>query len=463
MPGRRALFLTISLLFAATTCAQEIFRAPIMDRPLGTPGLGAAIYYGNDAYTGEPTSTDRVPLMLYEGKRVFAYGNSLGLNFLRNDTIRFGALVRARLTGVDPREIPELEGLDARKNTAEAGLMAGLDTPFGQLSLTGVRDVAGRYDGNEVDLSYRLPVRLDRWTLTPWISVLWQDDRLTGYYYGVSEKESRPGRPAYTPGAARNIAIGLNTAYHWKERVFLFANFGVERFDDEIADSPIVDSSSNLRTFAGASWVFGGESPPPRSKRQNNTGPPLWSWRVHWAYQIRHNIVPLPASGIVIPSRRTPDIVPTQLGLTLSRKIRTGERADLFARASVFRHLEEPYQGNFNSYTLAMAGVVKSFDNFTDKIKFRWGIGFGLSYAEVLPAEEIEGLVNRGKEASRLLLYLELTFDYALDRLIRWKSLENCFVGAVITHRSGVWGGSELLGGVSGGSDWAGLQLECLR
>ena len=463
MPASRALLITVALFLAADASAQELFRAPIMDRPLGTPGLGAALLIGNDAYLGEPSNTDRVPLMLYEGKRVFAYGNSLGFNFLRNDTLQFGALARARFTGVDPGDVPELDGLSERKSTAEAGLTAGLNTAFGQFQLTGVRDVINRYDGEEIDLSYRLPLRFSRWTLTPWVSVLWQDERLTGYYYGVSEDEARPDRPVYTPGDARNIALGLNAAYHWKERVFLFANLGAERLDDEIANSPIVDSSTNARAFLGASWLFGGESPPPRTRGQEYTGPPLWSWRVHWAYQLRHNIVPLPASGIVTPSRRTPDMVPTQVGLTLSRKIRQGQRADLFARAIVFRHLEEPYQDDFNSYTLAIAGVVKSFDNFSDKVKFRWGVGFGLSYAETLPAEEIEGLVNRGKEASRLLLYLELTFDYALDRLIKWKSLENCFVGAVITHRSGVWGGSDLLGNVSGGSDWGGIHLECQR
>ena len=114
-----------------------------------------------------------------------------------------------------------------------------------------------------------------------------------------------------------------------------------------------------------------------------------------------------------------------------------------------FRHFEEPYQDDFNSYTLSMAGVIKTFDNFTNSVKFRWGLGFGLSYVEAIPGQEQQLFVNRNVDSSRLLVYLELNVDYALDRILNWRAARNCFIGAIITHRSGAFGGSELLGGVT--------------
>ena len=184
-----------------------------------------------------------------------------------------------------------------------------------------MRDAIGRYDGDEVDLSYRLPIRLGRWTLTPWASVLWQDARLTGYYYGVSEEEATAGRPAYTPGAARNLAVGVNTAWHVNERFFMFANVGVEKYDDVIANSPIIDSSTNARMLAGAAWTFGGDPPPKRVRGEDYTGPPLWSWRVHWGYQLKHNIFPVAMAGYWTKSVKVPDTLPTQTGFTLGRKL----------------------------------------------------------------------------------------------------------------------------------------------
>ena len=463
MLASRAIVGILLLAITCTVSGQELFRTPIVDAPMGTPALGGAVLAGSDTYRGEPRNYDQLPLILYEGERIFAYGNSLGFNFVRNEMLQFGVIGRARLTSVDPSEIPELEGLEFRDNTLEAGLTANLKTRFGQFSLTAVQDVVGRYDGREVDLSYRFPFHLDRWTLTPWVSLLWQDSRLTNYYYGVSEDEAVPGRPAYTPGSAQNLALGLNTSWQMNDRFFVFANVGIEMYDDVISDSPIIRSSSNARTLAGAGWMFGGESPPPRQRGKKYSGPPLWSYRVHWAYQLKQNIFPVAMSGVWTASNKVPDTLPTQAGFALGRKLRVGERADVVARAAVYRHFEEPFQDPFNSYMLSIGAVVKSFDNFSDKVKFRWGVAMGLSYAETLPAEEVVEFVDNDLDSSRLLLYLEVTYDYALDRLFRSKAFEGCFVGAIITHRSGVYGGSELFGGVAGGTDWGGIHLECVR
>ena len=68
-----------------------------------------------------------------------------------------------------------------------------------------------------------------------------------------------------------------------------------------------------------------------------------------------------------------------------------------------------------------------------------------------------------GKKTSNLLNYLEFQFDFAIGRLIKSALTRDCFFGGTVTHRSGIFGTSDLLGNVSGGSDWVGLHLECLR
>ena len=454
--------LLLMLLGFSQAQAQEIYRTRIADYPDGTPGLGGAAYSGTDNYLGEKTDYDQVPLFLYEGNRVFAHGNSLGFRFVSNDSFSFGALARARIQSVDTSEISELTRITERKGTVEAGLTTMLVTPVGEIQLTAVTDVVGRYDGREVDLTYRLPLRMERWTLSPWVSRVWQDANLTAYYYGVTESEASVDYFAYSPGDARHWVYGLNTSFQLNNRAFLFANVGVEHLDPVVAASPIVESSSNTRAFVGAAWIFGGESPS-RAATKSGDGPPLWSWRIHWAYQLHHNIFPLGLSGIATASRLTPGIVPTQFGVTVSRILRTSERADLFARASVFRHFEEPFQENFNSYNLSMTTLMKSYANFSDEVALRWGLGFGLSYVESIPGQEVQKLVNYSVDYSRLLAYLEAQVDFPLDRIIRSKHLKGCFIGLLITHRSGVFGGSTLLGGVRGGSDWGGIHLECLQ
>ena len=459
----RALLVVVGLLSSTGAASQELYRTPIAETADGTAALGIAAHAGTNNYIGESTSYDQVPLLLYEGRRVFAHGNTLGFRLVKNDWFTFGPLARARLGATEIDKVPELSGLDLRKDALEAGLTTALTTRFGELHLTTTRDVSNRHEGEELDISYRLPLSFRRLTVTPWVSHRRRDENLANYYYGVGESEIAPGRPAYTPGKVNNLAWGLNTSYSFGDHLYVFANVGVERLDDAAAASPIIDSSKHTRGLVGAFWAFGGDPPPPSVRGQAYDGPPLWSWRVHLAYQFKHNIFPLGMSGIITPSNVTKGELPTQAGLTLSRLLRTGKRADIFARAGWIRHFEEPFQENFDSYTLSLASVLKTYDNFTDKVKFRWGFGFGLSYAESIPAQEVQLFVNRYVDHSHLLVYMEMTFDFALDRFIKSERVKGCYVGAILTHRSGAFGNSEILGGVNGGSDWGGIHLECRR
>ena len=453
----------VSVAVVATTNvrAQQLFRTGIADYPEGTPALGLGVYAGTDNYLGEKMDWDQVPLFLYEGKRAFAQGNSFGYRLFRDDTASFAPLVRGRIQSIDPSEVPELRRLVERESTIEAGATATFSTALGELQLTHVADVLGRHDGVESDFTYRIPIRGERWSLTPWISVIWQSADLTGYYYGVSESESIGDRPSYTPGDARNLVYGINASYRLGDRGLLFANVGIENLDSTIADSPIVESDTNTRGFVGASWIFGGNDPTQPPAGHDGHAPSLWTWRVHWSYQLKHNIFPLPFGGALTKSSVVPETTPTQLGITLSRLLKTSERADLLARASVFRHREEPFQDNFLSYNVGFTGLLKSYANHSDDVAFRWGAGVGLSYVEAIPGQEVQFLVNYSRDFSKLLLYLEVQWDFALDRLIKSELLEGCFLGLLITHRSGVFGGSTVTGGVKGGSDWGGVHLEC--
>lgn len=464
-PGAAGLLLAAALL-PLLVQAQEIVRVPIVDEAEGTPGLGGLLRVGHQAYLGEPSRTDFIPLYLYEGRYAFAHGTSFGIHALRNDWVTFDLLGRMGLNRMLPDDISELRGLREREHTLDAGASLGFRSPLGELQFTAVKDVVDRSNGREFDLSYRLPIRHGRWTFTPWVSLIRQDENLTAYYYGVSPIEATPERPAYVPGEAQNLAYGLNTAFRMNDRFFMFANVGVDEVDDTIASSPIVESSRNVRLMAGGAYLF---APParPRLSDVDSAGIPVdrprWSWRVHWAYQIFHNIFPLGMAGIWQVSRLTPDVTPTQLGLSLGRILRRGEQLDVMARVAVFRHFEEPFQSGFYSYNASLGGMFNSYSRRTNRVAMRWGLQFGISYTDETPGQEVQMFINRRVSWSPLLGYLEFQVDFALDNFIRLARPSNCFIGFIITHRSGIFGNSELFGDVDGGADWGGFHLECQR
>ena len=453
------------LLATSVSGAQEVARFPIINAPPKTPGLGAAWRVGHDNYVGEDSRTDLIPLYLYEGKYIFAHGTSLGVHVFRNDLFTFDVLARARFNRLDPDNNELLQGLSKRRQSVDAGISFGLRGRLGELQLTGVTDVLDNSNGSEIDLSYRFPISRRNWGFTPFASIVLQDSDLTQYYFGVPPDEATPERPAYQPGNALNIVWGLNTSYHFSDKFFVFANIAFEGLDSEIANSPIVRSNNNAYGAVGATYLFGDQKRygTDYDRIEQFKDIPRWSYRVHYARQIHQNIWALPMAGYFTWSNRTPGLHPEQAGLTISRLVQPGERVDFFARFGLFRHLEEPFQDDFWSYNFYMSAMFKVYSNWTDRVMFRWGFSFGVSYAEELPAEEVSKFVNRGKNSSHLLNYLEFQIDFPLDLLIRSKVVRDCYLGYIVTHRSGIFGTSDLLGNVAGGADWAGLHLECMR
>ena len=137
-------------------------------------------------------------------------------------------------------------------------------------------------------------------------------------------------------------------------------------------------------------------------------------------------------------------------------------RIDFTGKFALFRHFEEDEgNGNFWSYALFVAATGKGYSPWTNDEWFRYSFGFGMSYAENVPIAEQRKQVDRESNTSRFLNYLELQLDYPLRRLFKAESMQDCYAGVTVVHRSGIFGTSDILGDVAGGSDWITAHLEC--
>jgi outer membrane protein len=107
----------------------------------------------------------------------------------------------------------------------------------------------------------------------------------------------------------------------------------------------------------------------------------------------------------------------------------------------------------------------KGYSPWSKQEVFRWGFGFGMSYAETVPIAEQRKQTGTGAggNTSHFLNYLELQVDFPLRRISKAKWLQRCYAGVTVVHRSGIFGTSDLLGDVAGGADWITAHLECTR
>ena len=194
-----------------------------------------------------------------------------------------------------------------------------------------------------------------------------------------------------------------------------------------------------------------------------------WSWRVNYGYQAQENII----SGVDQGDFSKSEVADTNIGgIMVSRLLTDGKRVDFLGRLAFYRHFEEGVTTedglftsdrdfwSYNAYIMAMG---KGYSPWSGNEVFRWGFGFGMSYADQVPLAEQSKQAEKGDNTSNFLNYLELQVDFPLRLISKAKWLQNCYAGATVVHRSGIFGTSNLLGDVSGGADWITAHLECVR
>ena len=229
--------------------------------------------------------------------------------------------------------------------------------------------------------------------------------------------------------------------------------------DSDVWDSPLVEESNMSQLFIGGTYTFG------NARKPSDINDPLrrgeWAWRVNYGYQASGNIVSEIDQGDFSKS----EFADTRIGgLTAMKLLHDGPRVDFQGRFALMRHFEEDEgNGNFFSYNAYIMAMGKGYSGWTGEEWFRWGFGFGMSYAETVPIEEQRKQESRGENTAHFINYLEMMVDFPLRRVSRAKWLQDCYAGLTIVHRSGIFGTSDLLGDVSGGSDWITAHLECVR
>lgn len=451
------------LLLATAASTQEVAEIPFWHQPPGSAGLGGGLRMGQNPYlapdSDDQRQIDLIPLYLYEGKYFFARGAAGGVHIVNRDDFELNAFVRYRFQHLDPDINEFYDGLEEREQTLDAGIQIGINKKWGELTLNWLTDTLDRHGGREAQLSYRYRIDAGRWSISPYISWSYQDKDLTDYYFGVSEDEARVDRPQFSAGSSQWVSFGMNTAWHFSDRIVFFANVGFTGVDSDVTKSPLVEETNVSTAFVGGTYTFGNARTPadindPLRKSE-------WSWRVNYGYQAEGNIVSEIDQGDFSKS----EFADTRIGgLTVSKLLHDGPRVDFLGRFAVFRHLEgDEGNGRFNSYNAYITAMGKGYSGWTGEEWFRWGFGFGMSYAETVPIEEQRKQESRGKNTAHFLNYLEMTIDFPTRRMSRARWLQDCYVGLSIVHRSGIFATSDLLGDVSGGSDWITAHLECVR
>jgi len=231
---------------------------------VGTPNplyfsLGIAALSSPRPYVGATNTTTPLPIVELYYKRLYVQGTQAGFHLLRNDDFAFGVRGHLVLAGLEPDSSPFLGGMEERGSSIEGGVVFDWTPGEYKLSATAFTDLLGRSNGQQVGLDFSRTWTFDgmRYGLVPSVGAVWQSADFVDYYAGVRPQEVRPDRPAFRGETAINFRASVTGYVFLTRQIQLVGQANLQRLDNEIYDSPIVDKRHGVSGFVGVAYRFG--------------------------------------------------------------------------------------------------------------------------------------------------------------------------------------------------------------
>jgi outer membrane protein len=396
-------------------------------------------------YRGAGQRHDFVPLYLYEGSHLYLHSYRLGVK-LAADAWRFDAFLKHRFEGYPTDDLPaSLAGMEKRGPGIDAGVSVqrhfGWGTPYIEL----MHEVSEGSDGTELRLGYTYQWTRGRLRLRPHVMLALRDSNLNDYYYGVRPGEATAARPAYRASGGVDAEIGLYGAYSLTERWQIIGGVTATRRAESIRESPIVEGGTHTAAMAGLLYNFA-------ARHGEGDARPLIV-RVLYGASSDCDMLPIVTlQCLTVHTQDHTSIWGAEVGRTIAERV-NGWPLDFAAFVGLIRHLERGFQPDFWQVNAYVKAYYYGFP-WDRYVRTRVGFGAGLAYVRRVPFMEVRDQALRGRDTSKLLNYLDPIVDINLGDLVRSPRLRRTYIGVGASHRSGIFGSSQLFGNVDGGSNY---------
>ena len=426
----------------------------------GRWSLGVTGRAEESAYRGQSTITDLLPLIMYEGERGYLRGTRGGLRLVDRPGFQLEAVAQVGLMGYRGEKGTYLEGM-FRERSLNGGLSAIVPTSLGEFSLEVLADISNTHNGASVTGMWARTWERGKLRLRPSVSVTGFSPDHADYYFGVLPGEARPDRPAYLPGSASSVRLGLHSSYRLTTNGYLYGSLGVTRLDESIHDSPVSERSYMFTAFGGYIYRFGNSHGQSERTGADPMAPDSkWSFRAAYGLNAEASLLGIIPGGDFTVSPERTGVLSLEVGKLIDERFQ-GWPVDVYVKGAYMRYFEREILPDGNGAALYIKGFYYGFP-WSQYVNTRFGFGWGLSWVDQVPALEQRDLEKKNPNTSRLLSYLDVSVDFSIGDLIRYKPLKDTYFGFAVIHRSGIFGAADVFGGVDGGSNYNSLYIETL-
>ena len=234
------------LLFAEPASAGKTLDY-IRNHDLNDYAFGIAVVASQDPYVGSDIGSFAYPYLTsfrdpaFTDDWLLLRGGSLGFRWVSEGGWELGAVGRVQTLGFGNNSSLELIGVEDRKWALELGPTIGWRGWPVHINFTAYAEISGLHDGMTSELAFSLPKEWSRGYIVPSLDLIYQDSKYLDYYFGISDDESLPNRPAYRPGDSLYPAVNVRWGYQLSPKWLLSGSVSYEWLGSEATDSPIVD------------------------------------------------------------------------------------------------------------------------------------------------------------------------------------------------------------------------------
>ena len=404
------------------------------------------------------TVTDVMPLLYFDNKYVFLRGLTGGIKLYTKDKIQLNLIGRYRFFDIPAEYQNEIRG-----NGTDFGLQGRYhlneDTETG---LEIMSDDEGRMYSN---LYGRYYWESGSWEIRPYGTLRYKGSDFNNRYYGLDGFDDPRNTGAVFNnkiGSGWDLTIGSEIRYHVISNLYLLgrAQF-TTLLDSSTRNSLSIDEETFGEVFLGVAF-FDDKT---KEKPVDLSNKPYW--RLAYGKATPSNMGDILLRWDVEDDPQGNTMTSIFYGHPVADSLFGVQAFDVYITPGfVYHHDADPYtdpdsgitydQQPTQEYVLAF----KLFWNIKWPINWRLGAAEGLSYAKEITNLEQREMDNKGYRPSNLLNFIDISIDFSIGDLFKYKPMNDLWFGYSLHHRSAIFETSSAFGRIKGGSNYNSLYLQ---
>lgn len=395
---------------------------------LGMIMRGATIPFATD----ETQVASLVPMMWYQGERVYFLGTEGGVMLYTKDKWRISALGRMHFFDIPSDLQNEYQG-----STIDAGLQARYEV-FGPTYVD--FELMTDFEGNALaNFRYGSSWQSKRFQFHPYAEFKLKNRSYNSYYYGLD----RIG-----VGGGGDLSVGFVGTYHFVSNFYAYGAAKFTLLDRQVRDSELVNKDGLSEVYVGLG--LSNDHSKPLKPVVGNTA----YWRVAHGWATPSSLADI-FHGEAKKDEYNNQMTSVFYGQPLTDRL-FGLPLDLFANLGFVWH----HKSEVQDHAQEAVASIKIFYTIPLPVRLRLGAAEGVSYVNTIPYVEETQLGKKGYKPSKLLNFLDFSADLNLGDITGGEMMKHWWLGYGIHHRSAIFESAQHFGRIKGGSNFQTVYLQ---